>query len=306
MRHAVRGVVPVLCMPYRENLAIDLDALAREIDYLFDTGADGCALALVSDTLRLTAAERLTIPAHLVKCAAGRGPVVISVGAESSFQAQEFARAAAAAGASALMAIPPLSVALGEAELRRYFEALLDAAPLPLLIQDASSYVGRAMTVEFQAALFRDHGDRIMFKPEAAPLGPTISALLRQTGGQAPIFEGSGGILLVDAYRRGIRGTMPGVELLDGIVALWRALAQADESRIYTLYFPICALVALQLQGGLDGFIAVERYLLHRRGIFPTQASRGPAGYALDAATVAEIDRLYGRLQAALGGSAGA
>ena len=62
---------------------------------------------------------------------------------------------------------------------------------------------------------------------------------------------------------------MPGTDLLDGIVALWQALETGDEDRTYELSLPICALVALQLQGGLDGFLALEKYLLHKRGIFP-------------------------------------
>ena len=92
------------------------------------------------------------------------------------------------------------------------------------MVQDASSYVGNPMGIEFQASLFADHGDRILFKPEATPLGPCISALRDATGGTAAIFEGSGGVLLMDSFRRGIKGTIPGVELLDGTTALWRAL----------------------------------------------------------------------------------
>jgi len=82
------GVLPVVHMPYRDDGAIDHATLAREVDYLFEVGADGLSLALVSDTLRLTAPERLELPARLVQYAAGRGPVIISVGAESTAQAR--------------------------------------------------------------------------------------------------------------------------------------------------------------------------------------------------------------------------
>lgn len=300
MKREIKGVLPVVHMPYQSDLSIDYATLREEVDYLFATGAQGCTLALVSDLLRLTAAERLELPGRLVEFARDRGPVIISVGAESTRQARQFARAAEEAGAAAIMAIPPISQALSESQLQAYFEGLLEEVELPLLIQDASSYVGRAMSLDFQVRLFQQYPARILFKPEATPLGPCISALRDRTGGQAPIFEGSGGILLVDSYRRGIRGTIPGVELLDGIVALWKALEAGDDRRAYSLYFPICALVALQLQGGLDGFIVVERYLMHRRGIFKNQFHRGPLGYRLDAETQAEVDRLFACLQEVL------
>ena len=300
MKREIRGILPVVHMPYKDDLSIDHATLERQVDYLFATGAHGFCLALVSDTLRLTATERLELPAQLVGYARNRGPVVVSVGAESTLQAQQFARAAEDAGAGAIMAIPPISQALSEDQLRAYFEGLIEEVDIPLLVQDASSYVGRSMSIDFQVRLFEQYRERIMFKPEATPLGPCISALRDQTGGQAPIFEGSGGILLVDAHRRGIRGTIPGVELLDGVVALWNALEAGDEGRVYELYFPICALISLQLQGGLDGFILLERYLMHKRGLFPNQVHRGPLAYTIDPETRAEIDRLFAILQETL------
>jgi 4-hydroxy-tetrahydrodipicolinate synthase len=300
MSHAIKGVLPVVHMPYQDDLSIDYATLEREVDWLFDTGADGYCLALVSDTLRLTAAERLELPAKLVQFAKDRGPVVISVGAESAVQACEYARAAGGAGAGAVMAIPPLSQGCTESDLQAYFEAILEAAGVPVFIQDASSYVGQAMSLDFQAQLFEQYGDRILFKPEATPLGPCISALRDKTGGRAAIFEGSGGLLLIDSHRRGITGTIPGVELLDGLIALWNALEAGDEERAYQLYYPICALATLQIQGGLDGFIVTERYLMQERGLFKNQVHRGPLSYRLDAETRAEVDRLFARLQAVL------
>jgi hypothetical protein len=90
------------------------------------------------------------------------------------------------------------------------------------------------------------------------------------------------------------------MELLDGVVAAWRALARGDEETAYRVYFPVCAIVALQLQAGLDGFLAVEKYLMHKRGLFPNVRRRKPYGWELDTETEAEVDRLYDRLQRAL------
>ena len=299
---AIRGVLPVVHMPYQDDLSIDYDTLQNEVDYVFDTGADGFCLALVSDLLRLTAAERLELPRHLVGYAAGRGPVTISVGAESTLQAAAFARAAEDAGAAAVMAIPPLSQGTSEDELRAYFEGILEAIDLPVFIQDASSYVGKAMSIDFQAGLFEQYGERILFKPEATPLGPVISALRERTGGEADIFEGSGGVLLIDSHRRGVAGTICGVEMLDALVALWKALETGDDERAYQIWLPVCAMCTLQLQGGLDGFIVTERYLLRKQGIFPNETHRGPLSYELDAATRGELDRIYDLVRQSLSG----
>jgi 4-hydroxy-tetrahydrodipicolinate synthase len=172
---------------------------------------------------------------------------------------------------------------------------------VPLIVQDASSYVGREIPLAVSIRMLDEFGpDKILFKPEANPLGPNLSLLRDGTQRRARIYEGSGGIALVDSYRRGIAGTMPGMEFLPAIVALWRALQRGDEDAIYKLSLPICALVSLQLQAGLDGFLAVEKHLLHRQGIFATDRRRKPYKWSLDPETAAELDRLMERLNQAV------
>jgi 4-hydroxy-tetrahydrodipicolinate synthase len=300
-KKTIQGVLPVLHMPYLESGDIDYKSLAREVDWLYEVGADGFCLAMVSDLLRLAARERHALSEKLVEFNRGRGSVIISVGAESQALAVSYAEVAARAGADAVMAIPPVSQAMPERALEAYFGAIAEAIDLPVIVQDASGYVGKAMSLEFQAGFFKKYGaSKIFFKPEAQPIGPNLSRLRQLTGGKAAIFEGTGGIALVESYRRGITGTMPGTDLLDAVVLLWKALKAGKEDAIYRLYFPVAGIVALQTQAGLDGFIAVEKYLMKKRGIFPNELARPPFAYQMDKETKAEVDRLFGRLQRAV------
>ena len=91
---------------------------------------------------------------------------------------------------------------------------------------------------------------------------------------------------------------MPGADLIDGIVALYKALSANDDTRIYHLSLPISSLVALQ--SGLDGFLAVEKYLLRKQGIFRNTVVRRPVGFRLDTETQQEVDRLFELLQEAV------
>jgi len=299
--YKLSGVLPVLHTPLTDEGDIDSDVLQREIDWAFETGADGVVVAMVSEILRLGYDRRMDLVQQVCQYVEDRGSCVISVGAESTSEAVDFAIIAQASGASAVMAIPPVATALGNAATRDYFAAIASSISIPLIVQDASSYVGAAIDLSVYTSLLEKFGvDRIYFKPEASPLGPNLSKLRDATNGTARIFEGSGGINLVDCYRRGIVGTMPGTDLLDGIVALWKALQARDEDRTYRLSLPICALVALQLQGGLDGFLAIEKYLMKKRGIFTNTHQIQPVGWVLDGETAAEVDRLFARLQAAL------
>jgi len=297
----LHGVLPVLHTPFTNDGAIDTAALVREIDWAFEMGADGVVVAMVSEILRLGYHGRKELAELVCGTVQGRGFTVISVGAESTVEVMDFAEHAENLGASAVMAIPPVATKLGSVATWDYFATIAKGLSIPLVVQDASSYVGTAIDLRVYLDLLEKFGpERIYFKPEASPLGPNLSKLRDATAGAARIFEGSGGINLVDCYRRGIVGTMPGTDLLDGIVALWQALRAGDEDRTYELSLPICALVALQIQGGLDGFLAIEKYLMWKRGIFPNTIRRQPVGWELDGETQAEVDRLFDRLQAAL------
>lgn len=297
MAKPIHGVLPIVHTPYQEDGSIDETTYRREIDWLFEVGADGFGFAMVSEVLRLTRDERFHLSHKLVEWNRNRGAVILSVGAETVEQTLAYAKVAQEAGCDAIMAIPPQT----PCDLDAFFGRLADTADVPLIVQDASSYVGDPITVEFMASLLRKYGaEKILFKPEASPVGPLLSQLRDATDGQARIFDGSGGILLVDTYRRGITGTMPGTDLLDAIVPLWQALENGREEDIYRLSFPVSALVALQMQAGLDGFLHIEKYILKSKGLFPSDRVRDPSTWTLDDETRREVDRLLEKLNHAI------
>ena len=297
------GVLPVFQTPYHAAESIDFETLGAEIAWLFETGASGIVMAMVSEVLRLSDEERDQLARESCRLAQHHGgAAIISVGAESSRVAERHARHAEDCGATAVMAIPPVSIGVDETELADYYRRLVESIALPVVVQDASGYVGQPMSIPFQARLLEEFGpDRIAFKPEASPIGPRLSALREATGGQARVFEGTGGIALVDSYRRGISGTMPGADLVPAIVPLWEALERNDLETAARIHEPLAALVSMQTS--LDAFLAVEKHLLIRQGIFPNEIVRGPRGFVLDEETRREVDRLFDRLMDAVASS---
>jgi len=282
--------------PYHPDESIDYDTLEREIAWLHDCGAHGIVMAMVSETLRLASEEREQLAEAACQFGRARGVVIISVGAESSKVAERFARHAEAVGADAVMAIPPVSVGIGEGdELVAYYRRIIESVRIPVIVQDASGYVGRTMSIGTQARLLEEFGpDRVLYKPEANPIGPRLSELREATRGRARIFEGSGGIALVDSFRRGIVGTMPGADLIRVLVPLWHALEAGDTAKADRIHGPLAA--GISMQTSLDAFLAVEKHLLVRQGIFKNALVRGPVGFRLDEGTRREVDRLFDRM----------
>lgn len=288
---ALAGVFPVISTPFDRDDRIDGEALEREIDWLIEQGVDGLAIAMVSEILRLTEAERLLLAETVLGLVGGRVPTVVSVGTGSTRSTLELAAHAQGAGAAAVMAIPPQSVALSDEAALEHFASLIDGVDVPVIVQDASGYVGRPLSIGLYVELLERFGsDRVLFKPEAPPIGPRLTMLREASEGKARVFEGTGGLALVDSHRRGIVGTIPGPEVPWAIVALWRALERGDRDAVDAINGPLASLVSLQTS--LDSFIAVEKHLLVRQGVFEQGGRRKPYGFELDPETAREVDRL--------------
>jgi 4-hydroxy-tetrahydrodipicolinate synthase len=292
------GVFPVISTPFTDADELDGEVLQREIDWLVDCGVDGLTIAMVSEVLRLSEAERRELAELTVQYAAGRVPVITSVGAETTRQAVAYARHAESVGAAAVMAIAPMAVALPDEAIASYYRAIIDSIEIPVVVQDASGYLGRALPISLYVELISDYGaDRIYVKPEASPIGPRLTSLREASAGQARVFEGTGGLMLVDSFNRGIVGTMPGAEMPWAIVSLWRALKESDSAHIPGIHGLIAALVSLQTS--LDSFIAVEKHMLRRQGVFVNENRRQPVGFDLDDETRAAVDNLTELLKTA-------
>ncbi|MEO6053430.1 MAG: dihydrodipicolinate synthase family protein, partial [Chthoniobacterales bacterium] len=130
------------------------------------------------------------------------------------------------------------------------------------------------------------------------PIGQNLSRLRALVGSTAIIFEGTGGLTLVDTYRRGIQGSMPAADLPWVHVALWKALESGDTERTNAFHALLCSLISLMPT--LDAFLCIEKYLLVKQGIFPSGQLRGPVGFKLDEPLRQEVDRLFDLLHTAV------
>jgi 4-hydroxy-tetrahydrodipicolinate synthase len=285
-------------MPYTETGAVYEDDLLRQAAHVLDVGCQGFVIGQVSEVLRLTTAERMRVAELSAAAAAGRGVSVMSTGAESAEAAIELSRHAEAAGVDALLVMHPATQPLTDEEMHAYFAAVVEAVGIPVLVHHAKSLAKEPMTIGVQARLLDAYGpERVMFKPEAAPTPPRVSLLRDATGGRARIFEGEGGMVLLDTYRRGLTGTIPATEIAEIVVALWARLDADDRLGAERLGHPLAYLMC-HMMASIDAYASMAKHLLHRRGLISSTAVRGPVRYTLDPETRAEVEHTYDELLA--------
>ena len=290
-----RGIYPVLQMPLNTDQNIDEAVLANEIEWLIDLGVSGFAVAMVSEVMRFSSEERQAQWQLILKIINQRLPLVVSVGAESTAVAIRQAKLAEDDGASLLMATPPAIFPATSEEIYSYYRLIVQSVQIPVVVQDASNYMGQPLPIELYERLLNEFGvDRIQFKPEATPVKERVAEIQRIAGGAAKVFEGQSGMDLLDTHPLGLVGTMPGSEIVWAIKALWDALEAGEDARAVSIHEAISRLI--EFQQTLDSYVAVEKYLLVKQGIFTSTIQRGPVGTVLSDATKVGIDAAFENL----------
>jgi 4-hydroxy-tetrahydrodipicolinate synthase len=151
------------------------------------------------------------------------------------------------------------------------------------------------MPISFLATLEREFPDRVLFKPEAPPVGLRLGELLSATEGRARVIDGTGGAALSECFPRGVIGTMPAADLTWAVGALWLALCDGDRDRADKIRGPLAAFMSLEQS--LDAYIVIGKHLLVKEGIFKSAAVRSPVTFNLDGPLMEEIDALLAQLR---------
>ncbi len=289
-----RGIFTIPSTPFREDRAIDVPSFRRLVDFCVDCGAAGLVFPVnASEFTALSDLERFELSEVLVDQNAGRLPVVIGVAGVSQEAAVTFARHARDIGADAVIAMPPYvrRRPLSAAVIAAYYQAIAEAAELPVFIQNYGPPIGTDMAPSFVLQLCREIEHVQYVKEETMPSTQRLSAILQGNDGSCRgVFGGAGGRYLLEEHRRGVSGNMPGCHVTDVVVALWNALEAGNRSRAMAIYQAMAPLFFFEQQ--LSG---CYKEVLYRRGVIDCPLKRnGPM--PLDAVASAYLDEILDAL----------
>ena len=129
----ITGVVPILVTPFDDKGRIDTESLGQLIDFNIDAGVHGLGVALGSEIFKFSEVERDQVARAVVGSVRGRVPVIINSGANGTDLAVQYSRAAEAAGADALMVIPPHFFPASSEEIAHYYKTIDAAVGIPII-----------------------------------------------------------------------------------------------------------------------------------------------------------------------------
>jgi 4-hydroxy-tetrahydrodipicolinate synthase len=156
-----------------------------------------------------------------------------------------------------------------------YYQSLGVALEIPICVQNYNGPIGTPMSGELLARLCRELAQVQYIKEETLPEPRQISATLAAVGVHClGIFGGQGGIYLLDEFRRGAVGNMPGCHTTDVLVDLWQGLERGDWQGARALFNRLLPLFNFERLYG----VAVYKEILHRRGVIGSVFQRAPGG----------------------------
>ena len=144
------GIYTPVVTPYRDDASIDYERLAEIVDFLVDAGVHGIISAgTTGEYYAQTMEERFELMKFIHRQIRGRTTYIVGTGAFRTEESIEYAKAALAVGADALLvATPPYSIPT-ERENAMHALAIDRAANLPIMLYNYPGRMGAMMGEEY-------------------------------------------------------------------------------------------------------------------------------------------------------------
>lgn len=144
-----RGSLAALITPFREDLGIDRQAVNRLIEWHIASGTQGLVIAgTTGECSTLDFREHVNLIAHAADVSRGRIHIMAGVGANSTTEAVDLAKAACQAGAHSLLSVVPYYNKPTQEGMFRHFAAQADATCLPLVVYSVAGRTVVDLSIE--------------------------------------------------------------------------------------------------------------------------------------------------------------
>ena len=199
-----RGSYSVNVTPFtKDGSGIDLEANRRFIDWQIAAGVPGIIiLGTTGEFLTVSDRERATFVEDTVAHVNGRIDVLVGASNAHTPTAARYAAEAKAAGAQGLMIIPPYYYTPTEDEIVGYYDAIVSACDLPIMLYNNPVTSNVDMSAKLVGRLTRSF-DTVRYIKEASMAVARVYDIVEETEGVMNVFAGE---RIVESYLLGAVG----------------------------------------------------------------------------------------------------
>jgi 4-hydroxy-tetrahydrodipicolinate synthase len=259
------GVLPAVLTPFDENGQIDTGALVRNVEWLLDSGATGLVgTGTMGEAQSLSAAERRLVIETLVEATDGRVTVTAGVSSETPARSISLADDAAAAGAGALMLLPPFGYEGDAREIEAFYRSVAESSELPIMAYNNPKASGTDMAPALIARLAELDG--LVAIKECSGDARRLAELLNATHDFEVLVGGDDWAL--EGFCAGATGWVSGVVNVAPreCVDLFRLCTEGRLDEARAVYARILPLARLDMHPKLVQFFKAGMDLVGREG----------------------------------------
>ena len=231
------GVMPAMTTAFDEKLSVDHAFMARHATWMIENGCTGLVmLGSLGESPTLTFNEKEAILKNIVSAVKGSVPVVAAISSLSTAEAVSLAKAAANAGCSGLMVLPPY-VYLGDwRETKAHIAAIFEATPLSCMLYNNPVAYGTDFVPEQIAELAAEHSNFHSVKESSTDVR-RVTAIRALVGDRLRIFVGVDDAI-VEGIAAGATGWIAGLvnAMPAESVALFNLAYEGKTDEAFTLY----------------------------------------------------------------------
>ena len=130
-----KGSMVALVTPMNSDGELDWDALEQLVEFHIDGGTDAIvAMGTTGESATLNEKEHCAVIQRVIKCVAGRVPVIAGTGANSTQEAIDLTRCAKEQGADAALLVTPYYNKPTQEGLYLHYKAVAEAVDIPQIL----------------------------------------------------------------------------------------------------------------------------------------------------------------------------
>ncbi len=184
-----QGVFPALTTKFKEDYSLDMDAMAKHLEFQLEAGVHGIIiLGSLGENPTLDMQEKLQLTDFFVKRVNGRVPLLACIAESDTRQACLFARRAQEMGADGFMLLPPMRLPSDQPETLAYLEEVAAASDLPIMLYNNPIAYGTDLSpADFETLA---SNPKFVAIKESSADTRRIAEIRRRTGDRYAIFCG--------------------------------------------------------------------------------------------------------------------
>jgi dihydrodipicolinate synthase/N-acetylneuraminate lyase len=292
-KRSFSGIFPSLPTVCNKDGSLDEKGQRSVVRFCIEKGASGLAcLLFAGEFYKFSDKERSLVARVVVEETAGKVPVLVGISHSGTLPSVQLGRQAIKDGADGVILTPPYHanfVKEASSSTPRHYSSIAEALDVPIMIQDYEPATGGGvrLSADDLDSIARRSASVRYVKVEGGDHLSRMREIVSLMGERMVIFGGMGGRSILEEMKIGSRGSIPGAEMADRLVAVYQAASAGDLRKAREEHAKVSPYLEF-LAAHFDSFVAVEKHVLKARGVIENATVRDPA-IPIEKETVQEL-----------------